>query len=726
MRRNMLARGLAALLCIVLAGSIPQAGAQKSDAPVRRALLIGIDDYRAVPGLMGAVNDVATLRELLRNRWGFADRNIELLTDAAATRAGVLAALNRLVQTAGPDDIVYVHYSGHGSQVRDRNGDEVDRLDETLVPYDGRTPGIRDIVDDELDALFARLRARSALIVLDSCHSGTATRSVEVRTRAIPPDDRDELYEVAAELRTRALVPVPSERYLVLSAAASNEEALDGPVDGRFHGFFSYSLARSVATLPMASSAREVFAGIGRELGRIQQRFGRVEMPTPQLEGPPALFDLPVLPPAVASAPERPPSSSRPQGARQEPARPATAGPPSMGRLAFVPVMPLPPDRVLLGRAGVMGGAIGSRWAVYPPEDTKFAPGGAIAVVTVVSAAGDDAIARIGTSIGPIPPSSRAVLLLPPPAAQRVAVRLGNLPPATRARVTEILGRDVVNVAVVGEDQPARFVIDSAGDALRLTTADGLQVVREFSASDVSAGMQLATEIDRSRLADELLSMDNPAASLQVQAQVVTHPALVTRGLAVVADTTPARYRVRRDGEARTPQNSLQLEIRVDTDAFLTIASVDSQGGINLLFPNPFTRDGFHPDGRIAAGETVRVPDSLAPSNRAGFYWDYAPPAGTDTIRVFASTDLDTADVLRSRIRAMQSASTGTPTARGVLAGGVVVELAALRDQLAGLATRGIRTVAANEAVGGAPAEPSELPAAGDWAAASVTVSVGD
>jgi len=105
---------------------------------VKRALLIGINKYKAVPKLQGSLNDIETMRQILITRWGFSERNITMVTDEAATRAGMLAAFEQLVKDAGPQDTVYVHYSGHGSQVEDLNGDETDdHLDETLVPQDG-------------------------------------------------------------------------------------------------------------------------------------------------------------------------------------------------------------------------------------------------------------------------------------------------------------------------------------------------------------------------------------------------------------------------------------------------------------------------------------------------------------------------------------------------------------------------------------------------------------
>jgi uncharacterized caspase-like protein len=688
---------------VVLLGVLGCGGpglAQAQNAPdatagIRRAVLIGINDYKGVPRLQGSVNDVQTLREVLRTRWGFTDDHILLLSDAQATRSGILAALNELVQESGPEDTVYVHFSGHGSQVEDTNGDETDGLDETIVPQDGRTPGVADITDDELDALFARLRARSALLVLDSCHSGTATRSLEIRTRSVPPDTRTDLYRTVSAVQTRALVPLVRSRFLVMGAAASNQEALDGPIEGRYHGFFSYALARSIANSAPNANARDVFAGVARELSRIQQQFGRASMPEPQLEGPPALFDQPLL---IAAGPK---------------------GSATVTRVAWLPVTPQSAARVILGRGVLLGAATGSRWAIFPPGEIRFAPGTALAVATVVQRLSDDALAILPPGTPAIPAGARAVLQLPPPAAASFAVRLGELPAAMRARLQQIFSHDIVNVSLVDADQPARYVMDMQGERLRLSTADGLQIVQEFPAESPGIGAALAQEFARNSAANDLLSLDNPNSALRLQAQVVTHPTLATRGLTVVADAAPAAYHTRRSGEPRSESNSLQLEISVDRDAYLTIVSVDSQGNTNLLFPNNYTRAGFYPEGRVRGGEPVRIPDTLSAGNRAGFFWDYSPPTGTDTIRVFASTDSETSRLLRARVQALPSPGARTLDApeAGASAG---MSADALRDQLSGMATRSIRLVqdagAADNTVAVSP----------DWVAATVTVALSD
>ena len=192
---------------ILFTALVPAFGAI-TDPSVKRALIIGIGKYEVLPRLPGAKNDIELVRQVLVSRYGFSDNNVAVIRDEAATRAGVLASLKKIVQEAGPNDVVYIHYSGHGSQVQDLNGDEPgDQLDETIVPQDGRTEGVPDITDDELEAIFSQLKTSQAVVVLDSCHSGTATRGLEVRVRSVPADDRVDLYKKGG-VRTRAIVPL--------------------------------------------------------------------------------------------------------------------------------------------------------------------------------------------------------------------------------------------------------------------------------------------------------------------------------------------------------------------------------------------------------------------------------------------------------------------------------------------------------------------------------------
>jgi Caspase domain/Domain of unknown function (DUF4384) len=662
-------------------------------AAVKRALLVGINNYRSVPGLQGSVNDVETMREILVTRWGFAAANIKMLTDEAATRAGILAALEQLVREAGPDDIVYFHYSGHGSQVEDLNGDEADGLDETIVPQDGRSPNVADIVDDELDAIFARLKTRNAVIVLDSCHSGTATRAIDIRARSIPQDKRIDLYQSEnGGTHTRAIVPVMSSRYVVMSAASPTEEALDGPVEGRYHGFFTYALAKSISAARDGASAREIFSGVARELTRIQAQFGRTSMPEPQLEASNAQLDQPLLSPV--RAPARDPSQAP--------------------RLAWLVAQPTGPAEVTLLRGVLLGAVPGSAWAIYPPVETAFLPGHALGVATVVQLRGSDAVGRLQPGGRAIVPGARAIALMPAPVSGTISIGVQNVPAARRKEIAATLSRNIRNVSIAEPDAPARFMVDLQGDSIRLLTAEGLQVVGVFPLASGQWGASVAQAVARMANAADLLGLDNQSAQMAVRANIAGRPSLATRGIAVVADTQPAQLHVRRQDEPRSPQNSLQLEIEVSADAYLTVVDVDSEGGVNLLFPNDYQQHSFHGDGAVRAGERVLIPDSLQAGNRAGFYWDYSPPRGVDTLRVFATTDLAMADTIRQRVRAMRQSAAQAP---GVAARAISQDVGNLRTELTHLATRDIIRVADQGTSAAAPS---------DWSATSLTVVVSD
>jgi len=68
----------------------------------------------------------------------------------------------------------FFHYSGHGGQTKDINGDEFDGWDEVIFPVDFKKNG--QIIDDEMNEIMVKpLPAGCRLTALfDACHSGTA------------------------------------------------------------------------------------------------------------------------------------------------------------------------------------------------------------------------------------------------------------------------------------------------------------------------------------------------------------------------------------------------------------------------------------------------------------------------------------------------------------------------------------------------------------------------
>jgi len=70
------------------------------------------------------------------------------------TKANIMQAYRNIVSQSQSGDSIFLHYSGHGTKVRDTSGDEDDGYDEALVPLDFQTAGI--ILDDEMYDLFVK------------------------------------------------------------------------------------------------------------------------------------------------------------------------------------------------------------------------------------------------------------------------------------------------------------------------------------------------------------------------------------------------------------------------------------------------------------------------------------------------------------------------------------------------------------------------------------------
>ncbi|KAL9174540.1 hypothetical protein ABFS82_02G058900 [Erythranthe guttata] len=144
----------------------------------KRAVLCGITYKGHKHSLNGSINDVLYMKKLLADRFGFPHSSILVLTEEedssrVPTKRNIRAALRWLVQGCQPGDSLVFHYSGHGSQVRDRDGDEIDGYDESLLPVDYETEG--RILDDEINATIVRPLPKGATLhsIIDTCFSGT-------------------------------------------------------------------------------------------------------------------------------------------------------------------------------------------------------------------------------------------------------------------------------------------------------------------------------------------------------------------------------------------------------------------------------------------------------------------------------------------------------------------------------------------------------------------------
>lgn len=158
----------------------------------RRALLIGINNYPdPASRLEGCVNDVFLMSSVLQEI-GFDADDIRVVLDERATVAGIRERIDWLLDGTADGHERILFYSGHGAQLPDYNAaEQIDHVDECLVPYDFHWTQQSAITDDDFLRYYTALPYSAKFFaIFDCCHSGGLTRDGARRIRAmVPPDD---------------------------------------------------------------------------------------------------------------------------------------------------------------------------------------------------------------------------------------------------------------------------------------------------------------------------------------------------------------------------------------------------------------------------------------------------------------------------------------------------------------------------------------------------------
>ena len=277
----------------------------------KKAVLVGVNRYR-VPGadLRGCVPDVNNMSNLLQQQYGFEEGDISLLTDFDATKKAIEESVEGLISAGQRGDVLLVHFSGHGSNVPDNNGDEADNRDEILCPTD--LDWYDPLRDDWLRNVFDGLSAGVSLTVItDCCHSGTITRDIQppdapVIERYLPsPWDlvavesgrsltgttRGTLHQAPeSERKARDIVSVDIPEVLI-SGCRADQTSADAAIGGGYAGALTYNLVEALTEAGAPLSYRDLHDQTSAKLKR-----GRYEQ-IPQLEGSEARLDQPFLSP---------------------------------------------------------------------------------------------------------------------------------------------------------------------------------------------------------------------------------------------------------------------------------------------------------------------------------------------------------------------------------------------------------------------------------------------
>ena len=249
------------------------------------ALIIAVGDYPAKTGWssISSANDVPLIKNALLKQ-NFKDQNISVLLNSEATRIGILKAIESLQTRLKKGDIVVLHYSGHGQQIFDNNGDEIDDKDESIVPYDALVrytsnyKGENHIRDDELGNIIANIRNAigkdgQLLMLLDSCHSGTASRGGKARggkATFAPPNwkPNSDKNTPGSGLVEKVKISEDASPFVMFSGASADE--LNYEYEG--YGSLSFAFAKAMSELGSDFTYRKLFSAISANMNVISPK----------------------------------------------------------------------------------------------------------------------------------------------------------------------------------------------------------------------------------------------------------------------------------------------------------------------------------------------------------------------------------------------------------------------------------------------------------------------
>ena len=254
------------------------------------ALLVGINTYHpesGVSNLAGCVGDIENFHAFLKDAYSGELGSVTKLLNEEATRDRVESAFLELMkQGSGADDTLLFAYAGHGSwkqtapEFFEQDGM---RRDETLVLYDSRLPGGRDLTDKEIGYLISMAPPDCEVVIIaDSCHSATISRGTEkledfregMQARFTGGDEQPmslddytiggtAIYREMADKGTP--IRVPSRPHVALSACQREQFAWETKSKG---GIFSYNLLKVLQKNSAQVSYHDLFRRVDLDMRR--------------------------------------------------------------------------------------------------------------------------------------------------------------------------------------------------------------------------------------------------------------------------------------------------------------------------------------------------------------------------------------------------------------------------------------------------------------------------
>ena len=263
-----------------------------------RALLVGMS-YQGAPhvsALPGIDLDINRMEQVARDL-GITD--IRKLWNEEATLGGIRGAIRALSGGVGPDDLVLLYYSGHGTRVPDKgNKDEADGLDEALVPFDAKPAGDdleNALADDEFGQLLGDVATSRLVLVVDSCHSGTAAKSIGVGAVSTAFVYTSGIGKGLLLPSSGSPGPQPSTadgdaRFIGIMAAEDHESAVATPRDSILTSAAHEIVSVAVREGDDALTVEELFDRVAE---RAAEETARLKVSNPEVSQHPSLFVAP-------------------------------------------------------------------------------------------------------------------------------------------------------------------------------------------------------------------------------------------------------------------------------------------------------------------------------------------------------------------------------------------------------------------------------------------------
>jgi len=144
---------------------------------------------------VGGWLSLVDMRNVFLSYGNWNNSNIQFLTDEGASKNNIELAISTMTKSADADDVCLFFFSGHGSNIADKSGDEVnyddktDYYDEVICPYDttyDTKEGLGNVISDDELGTWLSAYSGNVVVILDTCMSGDFTKGIEETVKTVP------------------------------------------------------------------------------------------------------------------------------------------------------------------------------------------------------------------------------------------------------------------------------------------------------------------------------------------------------------------------------------------------------------------------------------------------------------------------------------------------------------------------------------------------------------